>query len=223
MDDTGRMGLNCTNIMCKVFSYLAAGLFLLTSLAWAEIIHASTEIRVKLFGQPCLLRGPVDAKALQTIHILSPEQLYPEHGETLSSESTRKALVRLRAVTGAPSGLDRYRERLSRRFEAQIGMIEALENARKTHKTTAIQAAVKKHVPEKREKEIEPLIKKLTGPSARDTEELIFEKYNSFIEQDPEEEFHRAIQKMKVQYVCSFEESGGGEEPAPTGSGADQK
>ncbi len=39
------------------------------------------------------------------------------------------------------------------------------------------------------------------------TQESLLEAFNDSIEPDPEEEFHRAIQRLGVQYTCSFEES----------------
>lgn len=180
----------------------------------------STEIRVSLFGQPCILQGPTDERTLRVIHSLSPEQLYPQRDAPLSSAPTRRALDKLRAVTGAPTGLDRYRERLAKRLEAQLALLGAIESFRKDHKTVAILAAGKNSLTGRRLKEFETAVKKAEGSktlSSRDTQDTLFDSFSDGIEPDPEEEFHRAIQRMNVQYTCSFEENGdtaGGEDAA---------
>jgi hypothetical protein len=158
-----------------------------------------TEIHVSLFGQPCVLLGPVTEANLRTIHSLSPEQLYPERGTTLTAEPTRQALEKIRGIASIPSVLDRYRERLVKRFEAQLAVLEALENFRKTHKPSALQAVGKKYLSGKKQKEFEAQLKKIDA-------DLLFDTFSDGIEADPEDEFHRAIHKINVQYTCSFEE-----------------
>src|SRR4051812_11606845 len=48
------------------------------------------QIKVNLFGQPCILQGPVEDKVLQAIHSLSPEQAYPPRDEPMTSAGTSK-------------------------------------------------------------------------------------------------------------------------------------
>ena len=192
---------------------VAIGAFTLLSLNLANAAPPA-EIRVTLFEQPCVLQGPVDQKTLKTIHSLSPEQMYPQRGSQLASDSTRRALEKLRAIS-VPSALDRYRERLIRRFEAQLNLLEAIESYRKTRKSAPTLAVGKKLITAKRYKEFEALVKKaeavkdLESERGREALDAVFDHFSDAVETDPEEEFHRAIHRMNVQYTCSFEESGG--------------
>jgi hypothetical protein len=197
---------------------LAALLLLFNTLANPALAAAQmSEIRISLFGQPCLLQGPVDTRTLKTIHSVSPEELYPQRGATLSSEPTRKALDKLKSIAGVPSGLDRYRERLGKRLEAQLVALEAIESLRKTRKAAALTEAGKKFLSGRRLKEFDSsvakalAIKDLGSEKGREALDAVFDGFSDGIEGDPEEEFHRAIHRMNIQYTCSFEESGGGE------------
>lgn len=180
---------------------------------------SATEIHVSLFGQPCDLQGPLDEPKLRIIHSLSPEQIYPDMGETpLASAPVRKSIDKLKAVgsaSGAPASLDRYRERLSKRLDAQLAMLEAFDAFKKSGKLALVYAASKAKLPARRQKEFDAAVRKAEaaktlGKSA--TLESLLDTYNDGIEADPEEEFHRAIQKLGVQYTCSFEENGAGDD-----------
>jgi hypothetical protein len=202
----------------------------LTLAALAADARAATgrSIRVRLFGQPCLLQGPtrgtIDERALKAIHALSPEQLYPERENTLTGASTRRALEKLRAANGIPSGLDRYRERLGKRLEAQLALLEAIEKARKDGKAAPLLATAKANLKGTKLTEFEAAAKKAEAAhtlAKADTQDTLFDLYSDGIEPDPEEEFHRAIQRMGVQYACSFESTGGGADEA--GAGGESK
>ncbi|MGZ3708682.1 MAG: hypothetical protein ACXWPM_07810, partial [Bdellovibrionota bacterium] len=111
-----------------------------------------TEVRVSLFGQPCTLQGPLDQATLKAIHTVSPEQMYP--GTTMSdtTEAARKTLEKIRGATTLPSMLDRYREKLARRIEAQISFIDGVDAAKKTHKAAALMKTSKSFLPQKKVK-----------------------------------------------------------------------
>lgn len=175
------------------------GLLLFSVLAQANTAP-STEIRVSLFGQPCTLKGPVDERSLRQIHALSPEQIYPEREPRLSGGPTRRSLEKLRAFQNVPAALDHYRERLIKRLEAQLVLLEALEGFRKNHKSAPIMDAAKTYLSPRRIKEFEVALKKADI-------DQIFDTFSDGIEPDPEEEFHRAIHRMSIQYACSFEGS----------------
>jgi hypothetical protein len=171
------------------------GLFLVPSLARA------TDLRVNLFGQPCVLQGPVDAKSLKAIHSLSPEQIYPSRDGPLATDPTRQALDRLKTST-IPTALEPYRERLTKRLQAQLALLEAIDSYRKIKKPAPLLEAAGTFLKGKRLKEFEVLAKKGDIESA-------FDLFSDGIEAaDPEEEFHRAIGRMKVQYTCSFDAEG---------------
>lgn len=185
------------------------------SLAWAETPPSlspspsaanENKIEVTLFGQPCVLSGGVDRPTLVAVHSISPEKIPPIQ----SSEEAKQSLQTLRAAPPLPTLLDSYREQLSKRLLAQAAFSEAFE------------AAKKSGISEKMVQNLQPFIlaEKLAGfraaltkikakPSAwtRATQDEINDAYIAAIPAHPEEEFHRAIGRLKVRYACSFEES----------------
>jgi hypothetical protein len=178
----------------------------------ARAAPSSREIRVALFGQPCSLQGPADEQTLRVIHSLSPDQLYPSRESVLTSLSTKRSLEKLRAITGTPPALDRYRERLTKRLEAQLALLTAFESLRKDHKSAPVIAAGKAHLNARRSKEFERAVKKAEASKTlakNDTLDSLFDSFSDGIEADPEEEFHRSIQRMGIQYACTFEEHSG--------------
>ncbi|MCM2276805.1 MAG: hypothetical protein NDJ89_01860 [Oligoflexia bacterium] len=179
------------------------------------------EIKVSLFSQPCLLQGPLDESSLASIHAISPEQTYA----VLSMEDVRKDSVqqlkgnleKLRKAQPLPQALERYRDRLARRLEAQIAFLEGLQAAQAQKSSAPLIAVVKKHLQGKVTKPFESAATKLDRPGgAADpaVAERLYEIYGDLIEADPEEEFHRGIQKLNVQYVCAFDEQERDGEPA---------
>jgi hypothetical protein len=183
--------------------------FLMISVLGTSVLaqaNAETEMKVTLFGQPCVLRGPLDLAQLKAIHSISPEQVYPPITEVYTPEPTRKALEKLKKSEPTPPALDRYREKLKARLEAQLELLNALENSKKLKETAPMIAAAKAHLQAKRLKDFEMIVAK-AGPSPKQEQlDQLFENYNEGIEPDPEEEFHKAIRKINVHYVCSFEE-----------------
>lgn len=198
---------------------------------WAKA-SPQTEIHVTLLGQPCLLQGPFDEATLKAVHVIGPAQIYPNlspNDALSSSEQARKALEKIRRVTSLPSLLDRYREKLGKRLDAQMIFLENLESiAEKGPKAVSKQAkpgqvpsqvdgiqkllkSVKSRIQASSLQKLENLLKKLktlkNSAQYRDQVEQVFDFYNDSIEPDPEEEFHRAIKKLNIQYTCSFEEN----------------
>lgn len=166
------------------------------------------EIQVSLFGQPCLLSGPVEKPTLQTIHTISPEQIPPG----LSLEQLKKAVDKLKKVTSLPAALEPYREQMTLRLEAQIAFFIALENTKKSKKTDSLQDVIKKHgKTEVGQKAFEVALKKAAAKGDPNhwnsvvVDELT-DQYHNAIQPDPEEDFHRVIRKMNIHYSCSFEE-----------------
>jgi hypothetical protein len=108
--------------------------------------------------------------------------------------------------------LDRYRDKLSNRFKAQLAFLNAMEEYKNTHQPASLQKVGKEYLTPKGFRSFLTPLKKLEtakkNPSQeRETLEQIFDTYNEEIEPDPESEFHRAIKKLNVQYTCSFEDS----------------
>lgn len=182
------------------------------------------EIRVTLFGQPCVLQGPLEIETLRAIHELSPEQIYPTYMAEEASQGTtgiqvRKAIQKLKnGSPRIPSMLDRYRERLSKRLNELLVFVEWMEAYKKDGNVAALIALSKKNLPARTAQTFEAAAKKLTLPKSKsakgatqDVRAQLFEIYSEGIESDPQEEFHRAIRKMNVNYNCTFEETGPGE------------
>jgi len=172
----------------------------------------ASEIRVTLFGQPCTLQGPTPEATLKAIHSVSPEQLYPTFEPGEKSVAAKSALDKLHAAQNVPSGLDVYKDQLGKRLDAQFAFLSGLEEAEKTKRSDALIGKTKIFLSESRQKSFETLARKLDGPlNSTQRGEVVQQLFSSFTESlpsDPEEEFHKAIHRMKVQYICSFEESG---------------
>lgn len=169
---------------------------------------ALSEIQVTLFGQPCLLSGPQSTSSLNAIHAISPEQI----PAMLKLPEAQAALEKVRGVNTLPQPLEVYRTRLLLRLEALIAFEAELKTATRTGKSTALLAVAKKFVnPPKwtiTETRLQTLAtqKGLKDKSSGTRDELLT-VYGEAIEAHPEEEFHRALQKMNTQYVCQFEET----------------
>jgi hypothetical protein len=199
--------------------------------AWSAAFAA--QIHVTLFSQPCELQGPQDEATLQAIHAASPEQVHPPLTETPTEEQVRKGLEKLRAAKPLPAALEIYRERSVRRLEAEVAFFEGWTQARKARGADALLDAVKKHLRAgPPAAEFTTLARKLLGaakgapkggaagqapaaemsggkdPFNSENQGKLYEVLGRSIEPDPEEEFHRTIRKMRVQYVCTFEETG---------------
>lgn len=196
----------------KFSTLLLASIFFASGASAGESTHS---IRVTLFGQPCLLEGPTSEAVLKTIHSISPEQVYPTFEPGGKSAKVKAALEKLRAGKDVPNGLDLYREQLTKRLEAQTAFLKALEESQQQKKAEPLLMGTKVFFSEAKYKSFETAAKRLeSGLNASQRKEVLEQLFNSFGEtlpSDPEEEFHKAIHRMKVQYICSFEPSDSGE------------
>lgn len=180
-------------------------------LAWIPLTFAG-EVRVTLFGSPCALRGPLDAAQLRRIHEISPEQILVVNSEPGPDwfKQVKASYERIQKAHALPSALDRYREKARRRLEAQ--WVYAREYSQWNP-----QAPIK---PESAE--LKKFITAITphlvqqGNVPKEIADYLqagqwgaaLEVYELAIEPDPEEHFHHAIGKLKVQYRCSYEPNG---------------
>ena len=210
--------LSSTRIF-RISRIFATGLFtslaIMPALAFAKS-GPHTEIRVNLLGQTCLLEGPFDESTLKFVHSIGPAQIYPSVSiSDLSTalKQTNHALDTLRSSNRLPSLLDRYRKKLGKRFESQIAFFGSLNGNKEA--TTSLIKLGKTSLKGKDLKTFESLAKNLYTPEGKrdphytETSDQLFEIYNESIERDPEEDFHRAIKKLDIHYVCSFEEQDG--------------
>ena len=213
--------------LCNVAWRRGAGLLTLllaAALALAANTRAAgpeTRVPVTLFGQPCVLKGPLDEKTLKAVHAISPEQIAPPFTSSRTREQTRRAIEHLRETTGLPSGLDRYRDQLGSELKAQLAFLEGLESARRAGNGSPLVTAAKAYVKPSREKEFEALAAKFPARGSQQATvlEQLFDFYSDAWQTDApegsEEEFHRAIRKLGIQYVCNFDsgdDSGGSED-----------
>ncbi len=173
-----------------------------------------TKIQVTLLGQGCILQGPFNENTLQAVHLVGPAQIYPNLSSPDSPEAleqTRKALTQIKTMNYLPSLLDRYKEKLAKRLEAQTDFLNNLQAAKKNQDYSFLLKTGKTYFKDQDLKSFEEFTQKLQIPEKKPGQnraviEQIFDFFNHSIEQDPEEEFHRAIKKLKIEYICSFEE-----------------
>lgn len=205
------------------------------SCCWAAS-PSLTEIHITLLGQPCLLQGPVDEATLKEVHAVGPAQLYPNISSPDDPEALtdiRKTLKRienlirpktipaenLKKPKTIPESLIPYLSKVEKRLLAQKAFLEALNNGPSTKQIDLLEAVGKKYL-ETNQKKFDEIIKIIKNSNKnikskqikniKINPELIsdlFDAYSNGITPDPEEDFHRAISKMKVQYTCSFEEN----------------
>ncbi|HUP56326.1 MAG TPA: hypothetical protein VM598_02665 [Bdellovibrionota bacterium] len=174
----------------------------------------ATRVPVTLFGQPCVLEGPLGAVELKAIHSISPEEICTPFSSERTIDETRKSMDRLKSTTGLPSGLDRYRERLTKRLKAELAFLEGLAEARRKKSVQPLLVATQEFIvsPRKRtelENSAKAFVAAADGTNRWQQQTQLFDVYNEAIEAKPEDEFHRAIRTMNVQYTCSFEEATG--------------
>lgn len=184
----------------------------------SEVTLAKTQtamqIHVILLGQPCTLKGPFDESTLKLIHSIGPAQINSNLSlsvPTKELENTKKTLDQLRSAKNLPSQLDRYKEKLTKRLDAEIKFLDAVEAFKKSHSTIELAKLGKSLLTDKKLNKYSETIKKLDASNkASQTQELLdqlFELYSEEIEPDPESEYHYGIKKLNIQYHCSFEES----------------
>lgn len=186
----------------------------LIHLAWATG-GETNETKVTLFGQVCLLTGPVSVETLKTVHAVSPEQVFPailyEGFRKGTSEQLKRSLDQLRQHKGVPSAFDAYRERQTRRLEAILAFVQALETANQSRKAAPVLAVMQKHGKKQKFLAFQDIAKKIeSGKKWSDSEKQdwgmqLYEVFADAIETDPEEDFHRAARHLKIHYSCNFD------------------
>jgi hypothetical protein len=164
-----------------------------------------SEIKVTLFGSPCVLSGPYSSSTLQALHSISPERLPAQQ----NLGQVRAALSTIKQVRGLPPELESYRSRMARRLEAQFQFQDRLGEMKKTGNTAAFLAALQPHLvgPSAPLKTKLDSLKTAKAPRQWGKAEVdaVTELYEQSIEPYPEEEFHKAIDRIKVRYLCDFD------------------
>jgi hypothetical protein len=197
------------------FQWLAAVCLLLllsTSMSFAAK-SKKAELQVSLFGQPCVLSGPVSPATLKALHAISPEQTPPPS----TGAQARQVLEQLKkGGTTVPAFLERYREKLRRWFQAQAAFHDSLAEARKSGKADALATGTREHLLPRQAESFSAKVKAEALPPSSWTESTVDQlkaAYDVSIDPMPEEEFHRVIEKAGIRYQCDFGDAEGeGEE-----------
>ncbi len=183
----------------------------------------AAQVQVMLFGQPCSLDGPSEfsGSQLRSIHQVSPEQ-------TPLSDSVaalRASLERIQSAGDLPATFVKYRDQRRSRLDARLRFEEAVAKAHRSGDANAFSEATRSLIHSRRHP---PLVKKLqaalkAGPSQRAWDE-VREYFVEFSGPDGEEDFHRTLRRLKIQYHCSFEaERGENETPSTDNDAAAQQ
>ncbi|OFZ37130.1 MAG: hypothetical protein A2070_04115 [Bdellovibrionales bacterium GWC1_52_8] len=166
------------------------------------------EVMVTLFGQPCLLAGPLDKDVLKAIHTISPEQTFIDPS-TPSADSIHKVIEKIRNTKNTPSWLENYRVRRLKRLEALFAFTNGLSSAKAAKKSEPLLNAVKPLLSERLFKKFLALASEVgTKKSDPNFEIKLMDSFSEMIEPDPEEDFHRSIRRMNVRYSCEFADEG---------------
>jgi hypothetical protein len=162
-------------------------------------------ISVSLFGQTCQLRGPFDVPTLKAIHSISPEQM-PRPRTIKEAQLQQK---RVRSFRKPPLILQRYLQQLDKQLGFTQELFGAYEEARANRKADQLLALGKDYLPAKKLLELQAWSKKLEskGPVPPLTTDTLTEWFEGSLGPNTEEEFHRMIRALKVNYSCSFDDS----------------
>lgn len=175
-------------------------------------------IEITLFGQPCLLEGPFEVSTLKAIHEISPEQIQSVRTEAAFQDLKilKKSLSKIKSAGKTPPVFDQYRDRLIKRYLAQIAFAEGVQATQKNKNLSVLIDTVLPHLSGLHQAPFEALAKKLQVESPHSKTKALAlpqmiaqlkEAYEEAMPADPEEEFHTAIQKLKISYNCSFDEA----------------
>lgn len=175
------------------------------------------EVRVILFGQPCLLSGAYPKKVLEKIHSISPEKMPPAMDLKSTLESLKKLQDSQKGSKEIPDHLADYAAMLKKYYTAMEVYFKALPSLLKDSSTDEfvkqIQSVVPKtSIPKLKTKAEQVLMEarlnknKASLSESSSVEDLL----DLFMESAPKREeilFHQAIRIMGVSYLCAFGES----------------
>jgi hypothetical protein len=169
------------------------------------------EIKVTLFGQPCTMSGPFAKNSLSLLHEISPEKIPPD----LTLDQMKKVRAKTGDLKGMPMPIEQYRDHLRKRLSAKIAFEEAVAQAKKSKEPRKeidpFLTNLKEHISTLQYAGFAETTKKAfeTGGGVWNDAFLtpLRERFEGSIQPDTEEEFHRAIRIVKIQYVCAFDDS----------------
>lgn len=182
-------------------------LFFTLNYGWMQFASGANQhsIAVSLFGQTCQLRGPFDVSTLKAIHSISPEQM-PRPRSIKEAQLQQK---RVRGLKKPPLILQRYLQQLDKQLGFTQEIFGAYEEARANRKADQLLTLGKDHLPAKKLIDLQTWSKKLEskGPVPPLTTDTLIEWFEGSLGPNTEEEFHRVIRALKVDYSCSFDDS----------------
>lgn len=173
---------------------------------------AVQEIQVTLFGQPCTMSGPYPRPALSLLHEISPEKIPPD----LTVEQMKRVRTKCSELKGMPMPIEQYRDHLRRRLSAKIAFEEAIAQSKKSkakdrRALEPFLTNVKEHISTLQYPAFAGETRKAFESGGSVWSEAFLaslrERFESVIQPDTEEEFHKAIRTVKIQYVCAFDDS----------------
>lgn len=196
----------------KTVNKSTLAILLLMPMGLCSLVYGA-QVQVMLFGQPCLLQGTPEGFSetqLKAIHQASPEQA------PISSDlsTLRTSLERLKSAQELPQELQKYRELRTARLEARLKFEEAVIKAHRSGDAAAFSEATKPLIHSRRHSGLMKKFKaaQKAGPSQKAWEELR-DYFVEFSGSDGEEDFHRVLRRLKIQYHCTFDEERSEEEP----------
>ncbi len=170
------------------------------------------EIKVSLFGQPCTMNGSFPKATLTLIHEISPEKIPPESSVDLMKKIRSKTIL----VKSVPFPIEQYRDHLRKRLSAKIAFEEALIASKKSkgkdpkREIGSFLKNLKEHIPTLQYPTFETTTQKAFEENnftwSTPFIESLRERYDGSIQPETEEEFHKAIRTVKIQYVCVFDD-----------------
>jgi hypothetical protein len=179
-------------------------------------------VQVLLFGQPCSLDGPPEftEAQLRAIHQVSPEQT------PLSDNfaAVRSSLDRIQSAGELPPAFVKYRDLRKSRLDARSKFEDAVAKAHRSGDAAAFAESTRGLLHSRRHA---VLVKKLqaalkAGPSPRAWDQ-VRDYFAEFAGPDGEEDFHRTLRRLKIQYHCSFEAERGEDETSAEATPSGQR
>lgn len=159
------------------------------------------------------MSGPFPRATLTLIHEISPEKVPP----TASADLMKKIRTKTTELKGVPFSIEQYRDHLRKRLSAKIAIEEALAVAKKSKTKDSRRALdsllknLKEHISTLQYPAFETATKKAFEANAAVWNDFFIdplrERYDSVIQPETEEEFHKSIRLAKIQYICVFDDS----------------
>jgi len=195
----------------KKKNYLFSKTALLVSVFLCGVSNATTidtqETTIKLFGHPCIIKGPFPPKTLKLIHEQSPEKILP----VSSPQHAQEMLKKISEFSDLHKAFESYQQKLISHIKAQEAFLIGMQNVKEKKDTNELQKAILPHLIEAQKTKFLGFLKKFIETNknpAKWSEEDTAKLEEAFLEAshpDPERDYHLAIKHLGIQYSCSFQ------------------